>query len=266
MTTCTDCGKSWGGLKAEHCMAEGLALVPLWPATVPFADLNPASFEVAPDGGRIGSKNLPDSLSAIAETVKPLGLLPVDPSEPMLRRGSTAVLRMVSGMFLGGQDAKVARIVVGSVSVDVVDFLFAFRSGDESVLICLDVLVPEMPSEPDVSVSGFISGRREIRWYFAVPERAYRFGVRGKPLLPAGITPPTLPGGVGDDGLAIDADNIHALSIQWSCHETFTGTTAGDKHRRGEYPNRYCTNEGLEYNERRGMWKLPGTWKPEANK
>lgn len=51
-----------------------------------------------------------------------------------------------------------------------------------------------------------------------------------------------------------------------ACHETFTGTTAGDKHRRGEYPNRYCTNEGLEYNERRGMWKLPGTWKPEANK
>lgn len=47
------------------------------------------------------------------------------------------------------------------------------------------------------------------------------------------------------------------------CHESFSSDAAGDKHRRGEYPDgRYCTTEGLEFSERRGVWKSPGTWIP----
>lgn len=259
-TTCTECSKTWGGIRAEHCCAEGQALVPLWPATIALSDFDPPALEVSPDGGRVSTENLSDSLSAITEAVEPLGFLPIDPSELSLRRGATPVLRMVSGMFLGGQDAKVARIIVGSVSVDVVNFLFAFRASDEAVLVCLDVLVPEIPPEPDVPVSGFVSGRREVRWYLAFTEGAYRFGIRGEPLLPAGIAPPTLAGGVGDNGLAIDADNIHTLIVQWSCHETFSGTSSGDKHRRGEYPNRTCSTDGLVHNAKRDLWQLPGTW------
>lgn len=45
-----------------------------------------------------------------------------------------------------------------------------------------------------------------------------------------------------------------------ACRETFSGITAGDKHRRGEYPNRTCSTEGLVFNAKRGIWQLPGTW------
>ncbi|WP_428844217.1 hypothetical protein [Brevibacterium celere] len=44
------------------------------------------------------------------------------------------------------------------------------------------------------------------------------------------------------------------------CHETFSGTTAGDRHRRGEYPNRSCSTDGLVHNPDRDVWQLPGTW------
>lgn len=51
------------------------------------------------------------------------------------------------------------------------------------------------------------------------------------------------------------------------CHETFTGSTAGDMHRRGPFDGgRYClepAEAGLEWNTKRGMWKTPGTWQPD---
>lgn len=47
-----------------------------------------------------------------------------------------------------------------------------------------------------------------------------------------------------------------------ACHETFSSTSAGDKHRRGEYPGRYCTTEELVYNAKRDMWQMPGMWIP----
>lgn len=49
-----------------------------------------------------------------------------------------------------------------------------------------------------------------------------------------------------------------------SCHETFSSTTAGDEHRKGKFPDgRYCDTSDLEWNEKRQLWKLPGTWSPE---
>lgn len=50
-----------------------------------------------------------------------------------------------------------------------------------------------------------------------------------------------------------------------ACHETFSGTAAGDKHRRGEYPNRTCSTEGLVFNDKRQLWQLPGTWPERVN-
>lgn len=48
-----------------------------------------------------------------------------------------------------------------------------------------------------------------------------------------------------------------------ACCETFSGTTAGDKHRIGEHGiDRRCANpaeRGLIQDER-GIWHLPGTW------
>lgn len=45
------------------------------------------------------------------------------------------------------------------------------------------------------------------------------------------------------------------------CHATFTGNTAGEAHRHGEYPNRTCSTEDLFWNEKRQMWGStePGT-------
>lgn len=49
------------------------------------------------------------------------------------------------------------------------------------------------------------------------------------------------------------------------CCETFSGTTAGDKHRIGEHGvDRRCASpaeRGLVQDER-GIWHLPGTWQP----
>lgn len=42
------------------------------------------------------------------------------------------------------------------------------------------------------------------------------------------------------------------------CHETLSGSSAGETHRRGEFPDgRYCTTEGLNYDESKGVWRLP---------
>lgn len=38
------------------------------------------------------------------------------------------------------------------------------------------------------------------------------------------------------------------------CHETFNSTFAGDAHRRGEYPNRYCDTSKLIYDETKDVW------------
>lgn len=47
-----------------------------------------------------------------------------------------------------------------------------------------------------------------------------------------------------------------------SCHETFSGSTAGDAHRRGEHGvDRHCVppaEAGLVFDEKRGVWRLPG--------
>jgi len=51
------------------------------------------------------------------------------------------------------------------------------------------------------------------------------------------------------------------------CHETFSGTTAGDKHRAGPWSSRRCLNSGemqeagLRQNAR-GVWgsSAPSTW------
>lgn len=49
------------------------------------------------------------------------------------------------------------------------------------------------------------------------------------------------------------------------CHESFSSEGSGDKHRRGEYPSkRYCSTEGLVHDDKRDVWKLPGTWIPAS--
>lgn len=47
-----------------------------------------------------------------------------------------------------------------------------------------------------------------------------------------------------------------------ACHETFTGNEAGEKHRKGEYPDRRCSTEDLFWNKKRQMWQAtePGSW------
>ena len=49
------------------------------------------------------------------------------------------------------------------------------------------------------------------------------------------------------------------------CHESFSSDAAGDKHRRGEYPNgRVCDTSKFAYDAKRDVWKLPGTWIPDV--
>jgi len=45
------------------------------------------------------------------------------------------------------------------------------------------------------------------------------------------------------------------------CHETFSGTTAGDKHRQGPFTARICAppdSVGL-HRDPQGIWRLPGS-------
>lgn len=47
------------------------------------------------------------------------------------------------------------------------------------------------------------------------------------------------------------------------CHRTFSGTTAGDRHRIGHHGvDRRCVDDpasvGLSYDEKRNVWRLPG--------
>ncbi|MGO5300110.1 hypothetical protein, partial [Lactobacillus amylovorus] len=131
--------------------------------------------------------------------VEPLGLIPVDPDELVGGSGHTPMLRMQSVMFLGGQHAEVARIVVGSIPIDVVNLLAVFRSGDDTMLVCLDVLAGKTPAEPDVPLTVDEPTGLSRRWFFAVPKCAYWLGLGTKPFLPAGITPPPLVSSSRDD-------------------------------------------------------------------
>ena len=263
-TTCADCGKTWGGTRASHCTAEGLSCFALWPAT-PLANFDAPTDEETPHGGGACTEDASDSLGAVTDAVETFGFVPIDSNELRLGHGPTPMLGMMSSVFLGGQNAEVARIVVGAVSIDVVDVLAAFRASDETVLVHLDVLIGEVPPESVVTLGAGIARRRERRWFFAVTEDPRRFRVGAQAFLPAGIAPPALAGSSGDDGLTIDASNVHALIIQWSCHESFSSEGSGDKHRRGEYPSkRYCSTEGLVHDDKRDVWKMPGTWVPAS--
>ena len=52
-----------------------------------------------------------------------------------------------------------------------------------------------------------------------------------------------------------------------ACCETFSGQTAGDKHRVGKHGlDRHCVDPadvGL-VQDQHGVWRLPGTWRPET--
>jgi hypothetical protein len=51
------------------------------------------------------------------------------------------------------------------------------------------------------------------------------------------------------------------------CCQTFSGSSAGDLHRRGPGDARRCVSPesiGLKYDETRDLWRLPGTWRPEG--
>lgn len=48
-----------------------------------------------------------------------------------------------------------------------------------------------------------------------------------------------------------------------ACHQSFSSESAGDSHRRGEYPDgRHCITEHLVHDAKRDVWKNPGSWFP----
>lgn len=230
---CTpQCVRPRMGTKTQHCGAGGLVSFPLWPA-VPAAHLDTPPNQSPVDVAWIDVENGGNSITPKAEHVQALGFAPINSPRGLTGgRGSTSVLAMMSGVLLLGHHLQVARVVVGSVSVDVVDFLAFQRPGDEAMLVHLDVLSPRAPAESGIPIAVDVPARRAGGWYFTITKGAHWGAVDGPGALAlASVAPPTLPRGIGDYGLAIDANDVHALTIQWSCHQTFSSPSIGDAHR-----------------------------------
>lgn len=266
MTTCIRCSATWTGLRMEHCTATSRVGVTLWPATKAGADFHTSPFESTPHGARIGADLVADQFGSEPLLVEVDGPADIDALESGFRPLPTALLSMVTSVLGGGHDAKIGGVIVRAVAVDMVNLnILPEGAHYEAMLVTLDVLGGSGPTKPDVSGSVEQAGRLFGGRFLVGAERPHAPSIRTKPSGLTGVAPSSLAGGSGDFPLAINANDVHDLTIQWSCHQTFTGASAGDMHRTGDHavnegPNRRrcltsaeMREKGMRRNER-GIW------------
>lgn len=266
MTACNRCTATWTGLRIEHCTTTSRVGAALWPAALAGPDLHPRALERTPYGTGVGVEILTDQLRAEPLLVKGNGSVDVDALESGFRPLPTALFGVVKSVLLGGQDAKIRGVVVRAISIDMVD-LHGPPDGahHEAMLVALDVLSGRSPAKPDVPLATEVSSWRPAGRFLVGAERPNRHPVGTESKRTAGVAAPTLASGPGNGGVAVNAGDVHDLIIQWSCHQTFTGSTAGDMHRVGDHAinegpdRRRCltagemVEKGMAQNER-GVW------------
>lgn len=173
------------------------------------------------------------------------------------------VPKVFTEVLFGSQTEKVLLTVVGPVPVRVVNVLTRDGSGDDSVLVGLDVTpLAHLPPQADVArpvdVTTRLSIGNGITWFKGADRR-----VRGQSRPAAPVAPPTLPG-AEYLAAAVNAGRmvVHVTAL---CHETFSGVTAFDQHhKRGHrHPSRV---DGLVAIPRRfgRMWGPPRDAEDEA--
>lgn len=221
------CGARWSGLRTAHCASERSALMPLtvWdgdPSLGSHFDSDPDEGSI--DVGRITPNDLADLVGTHTAEVKPRSFIAP-------RHGS-----MFRCMLRSAQGSEVRWTIVGPVTIDVVNLIFA---DDPAVLnpmlVGFDVRPrADLPPQEDVSVLTEVPTRLVLRNRLVGLEGPH--GPFAVMPLTTDIAASPLPGTFDQHAAIHTFDGGHgwALYATAGCHETFGGITAFDRHRPGE--------------------------------
>lgn len=237
------CGARWSGSTTSHCGAGRSVALPLaiWDCDPGFlAQRYPELHERSVDTGRIPSKPFADLVGAKSVNVK-TGSLCVPGFDDDLAlvvgrnsSGSCSEPMVHNCVLRSGQWSQILWAVVGLVAVDVVHVLF---DGDptvvDSVLIGFDVLPrPNVPSQQHVTMPSDVPTRLVRRDLLPGSKRSNKALTVADGSTGSATTSLT---GASDGGSTIDADDSgHGLILQVTalCHQTFSGVSTFDAHRR----------------------------------
>lgn len=188
------------------------------------SDLYPMLYELPVDVAGIPGEKLSDLLGTQARFIEVNGFT---------KPGN---LMMESPVSNRGKFSKVRWSIIGSVPVDVVNMVFSGNpSVEDSVLIGFDVrLGTDLPTKPDVSMTGNVSPGHSVRYLFSwvkLPKGGFipNSSTRRTKLLLSGSSD------FATTRQATFGDNTHTLTLQVyaMCHRTFGGIRGFDLHRRG---------------------------------
>lgn len=235
MASC-ECGREWTGMSEAHCAATELEALSMRLCDAKMtSQLDSVALERSPDNGGVGTREAPNSLSAVP--------LPVEADERLRVVGA-----MLPSMFRGRDNLKVGWGVIGLDVVDVVHVIIgANDSRSDSMFVCFNVRKrPGSPPQPDVSVGTAVPTWLEVGWRLSRRKGAYMRFVPG--FQATGAVP--LLRGSGNLGGACDAwlrNSDHAVIVlQWWCHESFSTVANFDAHRvfrvDGDWNTRGCLN------------------------
>lgn len=235
LLTHPSCGKQYpGNNRHGHCSGKGLAT---FNTSMLFPSLDATSLQESPRGGRVTAKDFSDPGGAVAEFIESNNLISIQPSELVRGLIPTTMSGMMGAVLFGGHHKKVVRAVVGSVPVDVVDFLTFKCPRDNSVFVGFNVLGISNPSQSDVPRGGQVLAGGAGGWLFTRLQATDFPAVVGRePYGTAVITASALGCRTLNECSAVNTvdslDKVHSLTLAYECHETFVGITAFDGHRR----------------------------------
>jgi hypothetical protein len=190
------------------------------PPTVTEPDTRPAQRPV--DSGRVSAVDLGDPQRAHARLVE---LLSFGEIERPVRVG------VDSPVSLWGHYFEVLRTVVALVTVDVVDVFAVVGTGNDAMLVGLDLLRGTAPNENHVAALELVAAGCPLRDGFTRPESPLRASLPPQLRRPALIASASLAGRSWYRNRTLDTDDFaHGVIVRIGCNTEFRTRAAEDRH------------------------------------